>query len=93
MLLIKSHDYLLSTINLVLNRFVPNRIQRKVVAYNNKIAHAGPMTFVNYKISQMAKMDNNLPLNLTMTKAPEFRSSDQMIELHMDGRFINPTTN
>ncbi len=93
MMLIKSHDYLLTTINLVLNRFVPNRIQRKVVAYNNKIAHGGPMTFVNYAIGHMVHMGNNLPLNLTMTKAPEFRSSDQMIELHMDGRFINPTTN
>ena len=87
MLLIKSHDYLLNTINVVLNRFVPNRIQRKVVDYNNKIAHGGPMSIVNYRLG------DNLPLNLTMTKAPQFRSSDQMIELHLDGRFINPTTN
>ena len=32
----------------------------------------------------------NLPFNMTMTKYPEFRSSDQMIELHMDGRFVDP---
>jgi len=25
-----------------------------------------------------------------MTKAPEFRHTDQIIELHMDGRFIDP---
>jgi len=40
----------------------------------------------------------SLPLNFTMTKAMEFRESDDMIEIHFDGRFLynedgfNPVT-
>ena len=52
--------------------------------YNEKIATEGPMTFVSPIFGE------NLPFNMTMTKYPEFRSSDQMIELHMDGRFVDP---
>lgn len=44
------------------------------------------MAFVSYKLG------DNLPFNYTMVKAPDFRASDQMIELHMDGRFLNPST-
>lgn len=44
------------------------------------------MTFVSTIFGE------NLPFNMTMTKYPEFRPSDQMIELHMDGRFVDPVT-
>lgn len=54
--------------------------------YNNKIATEGPMTFVSTVFGQ------NLPFNMTMTKYPEFRPLDQMIEIHMDGRFVDPIT-
>jgi hypothetical protein len=86
-LLDKSHKELLATFNTLLNRFLPNRIDRKVVAYNAKIANENSMTFVKTN-----KMTMNFPFNMTMTKYPEFRASDQMIEIHMDGRFIDPIT-
>lgn len=44
------------------------------------------MTFVSSIFGE------NLLFNMTMTKYPEFRPSDQMIELHMDGRFVDPVT-
>jgi len=57
-----------------------------MVKYNNKIATEGPMTFVH-------SIFGKTPLfNMTMTKYPEFRPSDQMIELHMDGRFVDSQT-
>jgi hypothetical protein len=44
------------------------------------------MTFVSSIFGE------NLLFNMTMTKYPEFRPSDQMIELHMDGRFVDSVT-
>jgi hypothetical protein len=37
-------------------------------------------------------LGKNKPINMTMTKYPQFRSSDQMIELHLDGRFLDVAT-
>jgi len=64
-LLDKSHKELLATFNTLLNRFLPNRIDRKVVAYNAKIANENSMTFVKTN-----KMTMNFPFNMTMTKYP-----------------------
>jgi hypothetical protein len=32
------------------------------------------------------------PLNATMTRWPEIRQSDDMVEIHMDGRFLDVAT-
>jgi len=82
----QGHDLLLVTFNTLVDRFLPNKIQRALVKYNKKIAAEDSMTFVSTVLGR------KLPLNMTMTKYPEFRPSDQMIEIHMDGRFVDPVT-
>jgi len=82
----EGHKLLLFTFNTVIDKFLPHWFQKKLAHYNEKIETEGPMTFVS-KI-----FGKDLLFNMTMTKYPEFRSSDQMIELHMDGRFVDKLT-
>lgn len=65
-----AHKGLLITFNTLVDRFLPNYIQKKLVKYNAKIATEGPMTFVSTLFGE------HLPFNMTMTKYPEFRPSD-----------------
>jgi len=37
-------------------------------------------------------LSDKLPLNYTSTKYPEFRGADNMIEIHLDGRFLDVST-
>lgn len=78
-----NHALLLSLANTFLQHGVPAMIGMKVSHFNNLVANEGPMTFMTNILS------DKLPLNITATKYPQFRSSDQMIELHLDGRFLD----
>lgn len=78
------HKELLLAINTLVKKILIKHIDAKINAYNAKLMTEGPMSFINYKFGQ------KFPINATMTKAPEFRHTDQIIELHMDGRFIDP---
>lgn len=82
-----SHPEILLSLNTIGNTFLQYKVDQKVSEYNAKLAKENGMTFVT------DAMGENSPFNYTMTKAPEFRSSDKIIELHMDGRFVNPETN
>lgn len=80
------HTPMMNGINYFISYWVPRWISTKVKHFNAKVANEGPMTFMS-KI-----LGKNKPLNTTMTKYPQFRSSDQMIEIHMDGRFLDVAT-
>jgi hypothetical protein len=69
--------------NSILASKPPKYINSHVTKLNQKIASENPFSFMTTIISDL------LPLNYTATKYPEFRSSDKMIELHIDGRFLD----
>ena len=60
-----------------------NKLTNTVNNLNDKVANEGPMTWESDIISKF------LPLNLTMTAAPEFSNKDGLINLHLDGRFLD----
>ena len=72
---------MMNGINYFISYWVPRWINTKMEHFNVKLGNEGPMTFMS-KI-----LGKNKPINMTMTKYPQFRSSDQMIELHLDGRY------
>ena len=62
---------------------VPYFLDRKLDTLNAAIDSEGPNTFVSTIFNE------NFPVNFTMTKAPEFRPADDLIEIHMDGRVVS----
>jgi hypothetical protein len=85
-MLTKWHTPMMNGINYFISYWVPRWINTKMEHFNVKLGNEGPMTFMS-KI-----LGKNKPINMTMTKYPQFRSSDQMIELHLDGRFLDVAT-
>ena len=53
---------------------------------NAKVQKEGPYTFMDNVFG------DKFLFNATMTRFPEFRSADNMIELHMDARFLDVST-
>lgn len=81
-----NHGLLLGLINGFLGSGLPNKLHHKVDQFNTKVANEGPMSFMTTLLS------DKLPLNYTSTKYPQFSGADNMIELHLDGRFLDVST-
>ena len=76
-----NHGLLLSLFNQGLSKLVPHFLHGKVDAFNYKVA--------NNDNFMLGLLGEKFPLNITATKYPQFRNSDQMIELHLDGLFTD----
>ena len=61
------------------------KIDAAAAAFNLKLAHQDAHTFIT-------NVKENLPLNMTMTTAPSLSSKKGLIQINMDGRFIDTTT-
>ena len=74
---------ILSTINALLGVHVPKAINFYVIRLNKFLAKETETSFITNIIGE------KFPLSLFPTKYPQFRSVDKMIELHIDGRFLD----
>lgn len=81
-----NHDMLLSTINAIIGVHVPKAINFYVKRFNKFMANETEMSFISTVLGE------KFPLSLFQTKYPQLRSSDQIIELHIDGRFLDVST-
>lgn len=72
-----NHGLLLSLLNTGLEHLLPSFLHGKVNAFNAKVANND--NFILHLLG------DKFPLNVTATKYPQFRHSDQMIEVHLDG--------
>lgn len=73
-----NHGLLLSILNTGIEKILPAYIEGRVGAFNRRVSRND--NFI-WKL-----LNGRVPLNVTATKYPEFRHSDQMIEVHLDGR-------
>lgn len=62
---------------------IPKAINFYTIKLNKFLANENEMSFITTLIG------DKIPLSLFNTKYPQFRSSDQMIEVHLDGRFLD----
>lgn len=75
-----AHSTISKAANKFLATFIPTFLQVTIDEFNTMLLSDDPMTFET--------PIGSLPMNFTMTKAMEFRESDDMIEIHFDGRFL-----
>ena len=78
-----NHKLLLLMANSFLGVGAPVIVGKQIQKFNKLVANETPMTFMTEILGQ------KIPLNVTSTMYPQFRSSDNMIELHLDGRFLD----
>lgn len=76
------HEKLLNYANFVFG-IIGGELQARVEHINSKVANQGKFTWLSPIISP------ELPLNITMTKAPFFDVTNDLIELHLDGKFFD----
>lgn len=81
----KHHSRIKNDINKYLGSRIPKFVQTQVDKYNKQVAN--DVTQWSYIV------DPELPLNVTSVYAPIFSSSQNSIELHLDGRFLDMKTN
>lgn len=77
------HRTIVKTVNGVLGKQVPDFINRQLHKLNAAVDNEDANTFVTGFINE------HFPVNMTMTKAPEFRASDDLIEVHLDGLVVD----